>query len=75
MLLIIGAHDITQQEPTQIRVTSTNFIIHKGWDAKALINDIALVKLPSAIKETSSIKVIKIASDKSSYAGSKSKYS
>lgn len=74
MTLILGAHAITENEPTQIRVTSKNFIVHPQWDTKKLVNDIALVKLPSPIKETNAIKYIKIAVGKNTYSGSKGKY-
>lgn len=74
LLLIFGAHDITTQESTQIRLTSTQYIIHNGWNSKALKNDIALIKLPSPVNETNYIKPVKIASGKNTFAGSKGKY-
>lgn len=73
MSLIIGAHDITEQESTQLRVSSNKFIIHPQWNEKKLENDIALVKLPSPIKETSAIKSIQVVSGKNTYAGTKGK--
>lgn len=71
MSLIFGAHDITENESTQIHVASNNFIVHPGWDSKKLVNDIALVKLPSPITKTKAIKCINLVSGKDTYAGSK----
>lgn len=67
--LIFGAHAIEEKEDTQIRQTSTEFIIHSGWDEGELVNDIALVKLPTPIEETDYVKVIKISTDTVTYAG------
>nr|XP_023017618.1 chymotrypsin BII-like [Leptinotarsa decemlineata] len=72
--LIFGAHNIKEDEATQVRVTITDvtqFIIHPGWNAASLTNDIALVKLLGAIKESNVIKFVKLASGSDTFAGSK----
>ncbi|KAJ8916593.1 hypothetical protein NQ315_000237 [Exocentrus adspersus] len=61
--LIFGAHAIEESENSQIKQTSTEFIIHSGWDEGDLINDIALVKLRAPVPETNYIKMIKITAD------------
>lgn len=44
--VILGAHYIKEKENTQVRMNSSEFIIHKWWCSMLIINDIALVKLP-----------------------------
>lgn len=73
MTLTLGAHDITTQESSQVRLMSKQFIVHPNWNFTTLTNDIALVKLPNPVTETAAIKIIKIATGKDTYAGSKGK--
>lgn len=44
--VILGAHNIDEEEPEQQRFTSKNFIVHEGWDRPSLKDDISLVFLP-----------------------------
>lgn len=67
--MIFGAHAIEENEDTQIRQTSTEYVIHSAWDEDELINDIGLVKLPTPIEETDYIKIIKISTNTENYAG------
>jgi chymotrypsin len=48
--VILGAHFITQNEPTQQRFTVNNFNIRMdpGWDPSLIRNDVALIRLPTA---------------------------
>ncbi|CAG9814998.1 unnamed protein product [Phaedon cochleariae] len=46
MDLVFGAQNISDEsEDTQIRISSTEFIVHEKWSRASLANDIALVKL------------------------------
>lgn len=48
IIAVLGAHNVfTQNEPTQQRVfcPAANFIVYPGWDAAALQNDLAVVRL------------------------------
>jgi len=53
----LGAHRVQQNESSQVRVTSTNFTIHSGWNPLTLLNDIALINLASAVNLTDNIKL------------------
>lgn len=48
---ILGAHNILTVEPTQVRVTvgRDNYIVHEGYNAQLLYNDIAILVLPRII--------------------------
>ncbi|KAK7066340.1 hypothetical protein SK128_015600 [Halocaridina rubra] len=45
----MGAHNIRNSEPEQVSMTSTNFFTHENWNSFTLANDIALIRLPSAV--------------------------
>jgi hypothetical protein len=47
----LGAHNILQNEVTQVRITTTEKIVHTGWNPSTLVNDIALLKLPTKVEE------------------------
>ncbi|VEN47091.1 unnamed protein product [Callosobruchus maculatus] len=62
--VVFGAHNITENEPTQIRqrVTTDDFIIYPGWRGeKVLTHDLALIRLPQSVTENEYIKVVKLA--------------
>ncbi|XP_019893392.1 serine protease 1-like [Musca domestica] len=66
----LGATVRTSAEVTHT-VSSSNIIIHSGWNSKTLKNDISLIKIPS-VSYTSRIQAVKlpaIASSYSTYAG------
>lgn len=50
--LIFGAHDISRQESTQVRMRSREIIIHPDWNPDTHANDIALIKLPNPVQTT-----------------------
>ncbi|CAH1995187.1 unnamed protein product [Acanthoscelides obtectus] len=55
--VVLGAHNISNPgEEGQLKITSTQFVIHKDWNAKKALNDIALVILPKPIETTNTIK-------------------
>ncbi|KAI7815317.1 Serine protease [Rhyzopertha dominica] len=43
--VVLGAHNIRNDEATQQTIPSNEFIIHSGWNPSTLVNDIALIKL------------------------------
>ena len=49
--VILGAHNILEDEETQVRITTTEKIVNPGWQATTLSNDIALLRLPFKVEE------------------------
>lgn len=47
--VVMGAHNIRKAEPTQVTLRSVDFFTHEDWNAANLINDIAIIRLPSAV--------------------------
>lgn len=45
--VILGAHNIREEEPGQVRMVSSNFIVHEGY-ASGIDNDIGLIRLPES---------------------------
>ncbi|XP_004647537.1 mast cell protease 1-like [Octodon degus] len=45
----LGAHDLTQKEPTWQKLKVTKQIIHPNYDPHAVLNDIMLLKLQSRV--------------------------
>lgn len=65
LLVILGAQNIYQNEPTQVRMNITNMNnikIHGEWDSSSLANDIAVIKLPEEVTENEYIKRVKLPS-------------
>jgi len=58
--VIVGAHNIHEDEPTQQRFISTELIVHKGWNPLFLTSDIALVKLPEKIQFNDAVQPIRL---------------
>ena len=50
IVVVLGAHNIMKDEPNQVTLTSTEFTTHQEWNPYTLSNDIAVVKLPHAVK-------------------------
>lgn len=42
---MLGAHNIRQQEPSQVRISVESFRVHEGYDSQRIANDIAVLKL------------------------------
>lgn len=40
---------IQQAEPTQVRIITSSWTIHPGWNAATIANDIAVIHLPTAV--------------------------
>jgi len=56
--VVMGAHNIRENEDTQVTVTSTDFFVHESWSSFLLVNDIALIKLPSAVSLNDNIQTV-----------------
>ncbi|KAJ8912488.1 hypothetical protein NQ315_014588, partial [Exocentrus adspersus] len=69
--IILGAHNINIQEPSQIRVTSSNIIIHEDYmKPDNHSNDISVIKTPSHIVTNNYIQIVRLAQqDDGSYEG------
>ncbi|XP_069970810.1 chymotrypsin BI [Penaeus vannamei] len=60
--VVLGAHNIRQNEASQVSITSTDFFTHENWNSWLLTNDIALIRLPSPVSLNSNIKTVKLPS-------------
>ncbi|XP_072390349.1 brachyurin-like [Diabrotica undecimpunctata] len=61
--IILGAHNISDTEITQIHRTSANIIIHEDFDDISFQNDIALIELDEPAPITSAIETIPLLSE------------
>lgn len=68
--MILGAHNISKVEPTQVRQTAVQFISHPDFNLTAISDDIGLIKLSVPVTENLYISVIKLATGERTYAGS-----
>ncbi|XP_018562733.1 chymotrypsin BII-like [Anoplophora glabripennis] len=59
--LRFGSHYHNQNEPTQVRLTSTSFINHERYDGSTIENDISVILLPSPVAPTAAIQVVPLA--------------
>lgn len=48
--VVLGAHNIQQNEESQVTLTSTSYVAHEEWDSNGLVNDIAIVELPEEVE-------------------------
>lgn len=54
--IFLGSHNVRlTSEPTRVEVTATEYIVHENWGPVRIVNDIALIKLPSPITFTRKI--------------------
>ncbi|XP_050738548.1 chymotrypsin BII-like [Eriocheir sinensis] len=60
--VVMGAHNISKAEPSQITQHSVDFFTHENWNDRKLINDIALIRLPSAVTFNSHISAVSLPS-------------
>merc|ERR1719339_589101 len=57
--VVMGAHNIRDDnEPTEVRTTSTDFFTHENWNSFTLTNDLALIKMPEPITFTPEIQSV-----------------
>lgn len=72
--VILGAHNISKTEPTQVILTPEIYKIHPKWDDSSLVNDIALIKLPTPVKTDIIIRTVALPkNDNNDYAGQRGK--
>lgn len=48
--VVLGAHNISKKEPSQVFIKSSSFRMHSSWDSKTLQNDIAVITLSTAVQ-------------------------
>ncbi|XP_046456353.1 brachyurin-like [Daphnia pulex] len=53
--LLLGAHDRTVAEPSQLTIETTAHATHPNWNPSTLANDVALIRLPEPITFTPEI--------------------
>lgn len=68
-VVILGAHNLNEEESTTVTLNSTTFIVHEDWDENLLKNDIALVRLPRNVTLNENIATVPIAEGTDSYSG------
>jgi len=49
-VVVIGGHNVRVPDAEQIRVEATEFIVHEKWDATAITDDVALIRLSRPIE-------------------------
>ncbi|MPC28803.1 Chymotrypsin BII [Portunus trituberculatus] len=54
--VVLGAHNIRIFESSQVTLVSKDFIVHEHWNEFALINDIAVIKLPVKVNINGNMK-------------------
>ncbi|XP_023013492.1 serine protease P38 [Leptinotarsa decemlineata] len=60
--VILGAHNITANETSQVRIKGTDIIIHENYDYTSFQNDIALIRLASPAPLNDVIKTVALPS-------------
>ncbi|GJQ86782.1 hypothetical protein Trydic_g5575 [Trypoxylus dichotomus] len=50
ILVVLGASDLSMNEPTQVRLYASKYTYHAQWSTETLRNDIAVIRLPTAVK-------------------------
>merc|ERR1712212_406691 len=60
--VVLGAHDITANEASQVSVFSTDFFVHEDWDSFNIVNDLALIKLPQKVELNEYISTVSLPS-------------
>lgn len=52
----LGSHNVRlTAEPTRVEVRATEYIVHENWGPVRIVNDVALIKLPSPVTFTRKI--------------------
>ncbi|KAJ8942822.1 hypothetical protein NQ318_022836 [Aromia moschata] len=74
--VILGAHNIRDNEPSQVTVTSRALTNHPNYNSVNLNNDIAVIRLPSSVRLTSAIQIVSLApANSGTFAGSQARLS
>merc|ERR1712212_717043 len=58
--VVMGAHNIRQNEDSQVSMMSTDFFTHENWNSFLLSNDLALIKLPNAVEMNEYISTVQL---------------
>lgn len=68
--VLLGAHRIHEDENTQIRLYSSEILVHPEYNATVFFNDLSLIKLPEAVALNEFVNVVKLpeVGDNSTYA-------
>jgi len=61
--IVAGAHDITVNEPTQVRVQVSRVIQHENYGPFYLTNDVCLLELPSALTFNANIASVRLSAN------------
>lgn len=43
--MLLGAHNIRQEEASQVSISVESFYAHEGYDSVQIVNDIAVLRL------------------------------
>jgi len=60
--VVMGAHNIRENEASQVTKRSTDFFTHENWSSWLLTNDLALIKLPEAVELNENIATVSLPS-------------
>jgi len=60
--VVLGAHNVNEAEASQVTMFSTDFFTHEDWDSFNLVNDLALIKLPSPVEMNEYISTVSLPS-------------
>ncbi|KAJ3643059.1 hypothetical protein Zmor_025796 [Zophobas morio] len=58
----LGAHNINQNEDTQVEIESSDIKVHERYDGDEIINDIAVIGLPQAVSLNNAINTVDLPS-------------
>ncbi|CAO1426730.1 unnamed protein product [Diamesa serratosioi] len=69
--VVLGAHMLRGVEPTQIRINvpASGLVIHPGYIARIVLNDVAIINLPTEVTFNSFIQPIALADGTNDFAG------
>ncbi|XP_057368910.1 brachyurin-like [Daphnia carinata] len=62
--ILLGSHNVrlsAAEEPTRVEVRSTQYTVHPEWGPIRIVNDVALIRLPTPIEFTPEIQPICLA--------------
>nr|P00771.2 RecName: Full=Brachyurin; AltName: Full=Collagenolytic protease [Leptuca pugilator]1AZZ_A Chain A, COLLAGENASE [Leptuca pugilator]1AZZ_B Chain B, COLLAGENASE [Leptuca pugilator] len=56
--VVLGAHNIREDEATQVTIQSTDFTVHENYNSFVISNDIAVIRLPVPVTLTAAIATV-----------------
>ena len=65
--MYLGAHNILQDEDTQVEVVSYDHQIHEEYDSVTLKNDIAYIHFPSPVTLSTYSMIVRVVSELLTY--------